>query len=149
MGYTKDTLTTGETIVYEEKVSKAYVNTIVFLCVFNILLGLLLLIVGIGIVSLVFGVFLAFYIYSLKKGTEFVITNKRVVSKSGLIKREVIEMNIEKIESIQVHQSILGRVFNYGDVILSGAGNPVGKIKTVNNPMGFRKKCIDMMEMKR
>ena len=52
--------------------------------------------------------------------TELAITNKRVIAKTGLIERRTIEMFLEKIESIQVDQGVLGRMFNFGSVIISG-----------------------------
>jgi uncharacterized membrane protein YdbT with pleckstrin-like domain len=71
--------------------------------------------------------------------TEMAITNKRVIAKFGFISRRTIEINLQRIESIQVHQSILGRVFNYGSIIVSGAGNPQAPIPGISDPLGFRK----------
>ena len=48
--------------------------------------------------------------------TETDVTNLRVVHKTGFIKRQTFEMSLDKVESVDVNQSILGRIFNYGDV---------------------------------
>ena len=46
--------------------------------------------------------------------SEFAITNGRVIIKVGLFRRRTLEMNLSKIESILVNQSIFGRIFRFG-----------------------------------
>jgi uncharacterized membrane protein YdbT with pleckstrin-like domain len=71
--------------------------------------------------------------------SEFAITNKRIIIKVGLIKRITLEMNREKIESIGVDQGILGRIFNYGTIVISGTGSTKQIFKAIVNPIQFRK----------
>ena len=52
--------------------------------------------------------------------TETDVTNLRVVHKTGFIKRRTFEMSLDKVESVDVNQSILGRILNYGDVTVHG-----------------------------
>lgn len=47
---------------------------------------------------------------------EFAITNKRIIVKTGFISRKTLEMNLSKIESVNVDQSILGRMLGYGTI---------------------------------
>src|SRR6202035_1522264 len=54
--------------------------------------------------------------------TETDVTNLRVVHKTGFIKRRTFEMSLDKVESVDVNQSILGRIFNYGNVTILGVG---------------------------
>jgi uncharacterized membrane protein YdbT with pleckstrin-like domain len=54
--------------------------------------------------------------------TEIVVTNLRVIYKTGFIRRKTNEMNIDKVESVRVDQTILGRLFDYGDVSIIGTG---------------------------
>jgi uncharacterized membrane protein YdbT with pleckstrin-like domain len=70
--------------------------------------------------------------------TETDVTNLRVVHKSGFIKRQSIEMSLDKIASVNVEQTILGRIFDYGDVTLSSVGDTVEKIPTIASPLQFR-----------
>jgi len=71
--------------------------------------------------------------------TETDVTNLRVVHKTGFIKRKTIEMSIDKVSSVNVEQSILGRILNYGDVTLTGLGDaPPEKISTIASPLAFR-----------
>ena len=78
--------------------------------------------------------------------TELAITNKRVIAKFGLISRSTIEINLQKIESIQVNQGILGRIFNFGSIVVSGAGNPQAPIPGISSPLQFRRAFIDTQE---
>jgi uncharacterized membrane protein YdbT with pleckstrin-like domain len=71
--------------------------------------------------------------------TELAITNKRVIAKTGLIERRTVEMFLEKIESIQVDQSVLGRLFNFGSVVISGTGVHSAPFKSISDPLALRK----------
>jgi len=70
--------------------------------------------------------------------TETDVTNLRVVHKTGFIKRRTFEMALDKVESVDVDQSILGRILNYGDVTIRGVGEGIEKITTVDTPLAFR-----------
>ena len=70
--------------------------------------------------------------------TETDVTNLRVVHKTGFIKRQTIEMSLDKIASVNVDQTILGRIFNYGDVKLSSVGEAEEEIKMLTSPLEFR-----------
>lgn len=95
-----------------------------------------------------YGVGVLFWIaaYIKYKTTELAITNKRVVAKFGFISRKTIEINIKKVESIQVDQGILGRIFNFGSLVVSGAGNPQAPIPGISNPVGFRRAFMETQE---
>jgi uncharacterized membrane protein YdbT with pleckstrin-like domain len=70
--------------------------------------------------------------------TETDVTSMRVVHKEGFIKRRTFEMNLDKVESVDVDQTILGRVLGYGDVTIRGVGEGVETIKTIAHPLQFR-----------
>ena len=70
--------------------------------------------------------------------TETDVTNLRVVHKTGFIKRRTFEMSLDKVESVDVNQSILGRIMNYGDVTVRGVGEGSETIKTIAAPLDFR-----------
>ncbi|MBF6615482.1 MAG: PH domain-containing protein [Candidimonas sp.] len=78
--------------------------------------------------------------------TELAITNKRVIAKFGLISRSTIEINLQRIESVQVNQSVIGRIFNYGSVVVSGAGNPQAPIPGISSPLTFRRVFVEAQE---
>ena len=70
--------------------------------------------------------------------TETDVTNLRVVHKEGFIKRRTFEMSLDKVESVDVTQSIPGRMLNYGDVTILGVGEGKEKIETIASPLAFR-----------
>lgn len=73
--------------------------------------------------------------------TEIAITDKRVIYKTGFISRATDEMPLSKIENIEVSQSILGRIFNYGNVDVRGTGSGgIGpeKLHRIAAPLEFR-----------
>ena len=106
-----------------------------------IVFGVLLLpAVGLGLILLVMA-------YVKYKTTELAITTKRVIVKVGFIRRSTVEININKVESIQVDQEILGRMFNFGTLVIAGAGNPQAPIVGISSPMEFRKAFIEAQEL--
>jgi len=70
--------------------------------------------------------------------TETDVTNLRVVHKAGFIKRRTFEMSLDKVESVDVDQSIPGRLLNYGDVTIQGVGEGRETIATIASPLSFR-----------
>ena len=68
--------------------------------------------------------------------TETDVTNLRVVHKTGFIKRRTFEMALDKVESVDVNQSILGRILNYGNVTIMGVGEGGETIETIASPLG-------------
>ncbi len=70
--------------------------------------------------------------------TETDVTNLRVVHKTGFIKRRTFEMSLDKVESVDVNQSILGRLLNYGSVTVRGVGEGAETIATIASPLEFR-----------
>ena len=70
--------------------------------------------------------------------TETDVTNMRVVHKSGFIKRRTFEMALDKVESVDVNQSIMGRLLDYGNVTIKGVGEGREDITTIAAPLEFR-----------
>jgi uncharacterized membrane protein YdbT with pleckstrin-like domain len=70
--------------------------------------------------------------------TETDVTDRRVVHKTGFIKRRTFEIALDKIESVDVDQTIAGRILNYGDVTIMGVGEGRQRISTIASPLAFR-----------
>ena len=70
--------------------------------------------------------------------TETDVTNLRVVHKTGFIKRRTFEMSLDKVESVDVNQSILGRILNYGDVTIRGRRRGQGDYRDDRLALEFR-----------
>jgi len=70
--------------------------------------------------------------------TEIAVTNRRVIYKKGLVRRQTNEMNMDKVESVKINQSILGRMLDYGDVTILGTGEGFETLRTIASPIELR-----------
>ena len=95
-----------------------------------------------------------FIILALKSGfgniiyyltTEFGVTNKRLLIKTGLVRRDSLELMLDKIEHLSVEQPLFGRVLGYGFLQVSGAGND-HRYPFISHPFEFRKKIQEQIE---
>lgn len=78
------------------------------------------------------------YAYLRYTTDEIVITNCRVVIKTSIIARDVFEMQIHKVETVAVDQSVMGRFFNYGSVSCRGTGGTTSSVVEIADPLAFR-----------
>jgi uncharacterized membrane protein YdbT with pleckstrin-like domain len=73
-----------------------------------------------------------------RMSTELAVTNRRVIAKFGLVSRRTIELNLSKLESIRVDQTVAGRILNYGSIVLAGTGATLEPIPFIAAPIAFR-----------
>ncbi len=74
--------------------------------------------------------------------TEIAVTNRRVIYKRGLIRLHTNEMNMDKVESVQVGQSFLGRVLDFGTVKILGTGEGIEALQTIASPIKLRNSIV-------
>lgn len=129
MSYIDDSLIEGEKILHRARVSW-------WSQFWLVALGVLLLVVVIGL-------FLLIAAWIRVRSTEIAITNRRVIAKFGFVKRDTVEINLEKVEALKVEQGFLGRMLNYGTVFISGAGTSVAPIRDIADPLVFRRKFME------
>jgi uncharacterized membrane protein YdbT with pleckstrin-like domain len=72
--------------------------------------------------------------------TEIVVTDRRIICKRGWISRHTEEMNISKIETVDIKQSMLGRILGYGDILVIGTGASLEPVYGVSRPIELRNK---------
>jgi uncharacterized membrane protein YdbT with pleckstrin-like domain len=70
--------------------------------------------------------------------TELAVSDRRIIYKRGILRRHTIEMNMAKVESVDVDQSILGRILGYGAVTIHGTGGGVETLANIADPLAFR-----------
>lgn len=70
--------------------------------------------------------------------TEIAVTDRRVISKRGFIRRNTTEMHMDKVESVEVKQSVLGRILDYGDVEIRGVGSGFEPLRKIAAPIELR-----------
>src|SRR5271154_5352459 len=76
--------------------------------------------------------------YIARWSTEIAVTDRRIIFKRGLIRRHTVEMNMQKVESVDVDQTLLGRLFNYGDVTVRGVGSTFERLNFIDAPLRLR-----------
>ena len=80
-----------------------------------------------------------------RRTSEFAVTNKRVLIKTGLIRRHSLETLLSKIESIGVAQSLLGRILGFGTIVISGTGGSKEPFHRIADPMMFRRRVQEQI----
>ena len=126
MKYLNKTLTKGEKVIINAKMSKwslltPYVFGILFFYPF-----------GIGLLFILWA-------HIRRATTEYGVTNKKVLNKTGLIRRNTDELRTTKIEGVDVIQGFLGRMFGYGNLVFTGTGSQAVLFKMVSNPLELKK----------
>ena len=70
--------------------------------------------------------------------TEIAVTNHRIIYKTGFVRRLTKEMNMNKVESVEITQSIGGRMLDYGNVVIIGTGEGMEKLTNIAKPIDLR-----------
>ena len=140
MSYIDDNLLRDETVVHRAKVSwMPLVPPLVLLFLFSLVIRSIAfgLVIAIPVILV-----MAIRIYS----TELAITNKRVIAKFGLVRRATVELKLDRVEGLRVQQGIFGRLLNYGSIIVSGTGITQTPVPGIDDPLAFRKACMQHAE---
>jgi uncharacterized membrane protein YdbT with pleckstrin-like domain len=77
--------------------------------------------------------------------SEFAVTNKRVLIKIGWIRRHSLETLLSKVEGIRVEQSVFGRMWDYGTIVVSGTGGSKEPFRKIASPMQFRREVQEQI----
>jgi membrane protein YdbS with pleckstrin-like domain len=91
-----------------------------------------------GLVLLV-GLFSAVQAWFRAANTEIIVTTRRIIYKTGFISRDTTEMNLSKVESVKVQQGVLGRIFDFGALIIRGVGAGIEPVANVATPLEFHR----------
>jgi len=77
-----------------------------------------------------------------RQTTEIVVTDRRIIFKEGFIRRRTMEMNLSKVETVDVVQGIWGRIFDYGSIVIRGVGSSYEPLRMIANPLALRTAII-------
>ncbi|WP_291862753.1 PH domain-containing protein [Bradyrhizobium sp.] len=143
-----DILQPGEKVLYSTNAHwifflpaiAAWIVAIAFFVASGMVVGdtPMLLLLSLAAISAIFALYKTATAWFHRWTTETDVTNLRVVHKTGFIKRQTIEMSLDKIASVNVDQTIAGRIFNYGDVKLYSVGDAEEEIRMLTSPLEFR-----------
>jgi uncharacterized membrane protein YdbT with pleckstrin-like domain len=146
--YIDDILQPGEKVLYSTNAHwifylpaiAAWLVALVFLLLSHMVAAdtPALICLSLAAISAVFALYKMLTAWFHRWTTETDVTNMRVVHKTGFIKRRTFEMSLDKVESVDVNQSILGRLLNYGSVTVRGVGEGAETIDMIASPLDFR-----------
>ena len=144
MSYVKRTLGTKETELYSTGYHWLYWSGVTLLIVPFLLTALSALASGSGWSLVLLAIFLAPFAYGAYYfvhgiALEVAVTNDRFVKKTGLISITSEEVSLDKIEEVNVDESILGRVFGFGTVSVHGTGTGKIFVRMVTDPIRLRR----------
>ncbi|MBS0287344.1 MAG: PH domain-containing protein [Proteobacteria bacterium] len=143
MGYIDENLISGEEVAYRARLHKVlFVGPAIFAMAFFALSYWLLTHVSIytdyAPLSFVVGALIILSPMLTYISSEFAVTNKRVIAKVGYMRRQTVETFLQKIEAIEVQQSLFGRIFNWGTIVIIGTGGTNEYFQNIANPLAFR-----------
>ena len=144
MKYVEEVLQPGETVLFASTIHwLIYAPAILLLIVaivatFQTLGGSEFVWRGISLVCFAAALLSAARAWFKRWTTEIAVTDRRIIYKRGFIRRRTIEMHLDKVESVDVDQSILGRIMNYGDILIRGVGEGIEPLKNIGSPITFR-----------
>ncbi len=127
MGYIQDSLSDGEEV---RALFKLHWVAKIWLIIW-----IVLAIPTLGVTSL-----LALWEWLKLRSIEQGVTNKRVILKRGIISRRTEEMKISSIETVEIIQGVIGRVFGYGNIKVTGRGLSDLIFIKINDPMDVKRK---------
>ena len=162
MSYVQDNLMPNEKVLFTASVHPAVFIQSLFACVIGIIPFYFMIKIGSQhnafsalLAGFMFLFMVAFFISAVILGlqavlaiatTEFAVTNRRVIAKTGLVRRHTLEMLLTKIESVAVNQTMLGRIFNIGTVTVTGTGGTKESFRAIGDPFAVRKKISQIIE---
>jgi membrane protein YdbS with pleckstrin-like domain len=96
--------------------------------------------IGLGILTVCTGAAAILLAKALleRSTTEIAATDRRIIYKRGIFRRHTIEMEMDKVESVDVDQTVLGRIFNFGDITIRGVGIGLEPLRHIEAPLDFR-----------
>ncbi len=154
MSYIEQNLSSGETVLYQTRlhwvvmIAPCIVATVAGAVGIGLLIGAASTLSGagsnsgtlaaVGVVSLALAAVVVAVAFWSRSKTEMAVTNRRVLVKVGILKRHSTEIMLSKIESIRVEQSLAGRIFGFGTIVVRGTGGTPEPFATIAHPLEFR-----------
>jgi uncharacterized membrane protein YdbT with pleckstrin-like domain len=146
MPYVDRVLQEGETVRHIARISwVTYLPGLFLWAVAGVLAGLLpsepalhFFVLTVAAIVFIIGTMLLARAWFYRVTTEIAVTDRRIIYKRGFIRRYTVEMHMDKVESVDVDQSVLGRLLDYGDVIIHGTGVGLEPLQNIDHPLELR-----------
>lgn len=155
MGYIDDNLVQGEQVIFRTRyhwyvIVRSIFGTIIYISFVYIVAVTMLGYRSLG--DLMFDQFVTYALVGLCAfgalmflsviltyfSSEFGATNRRVLIKTGVIRRQTLELSLSKIESFRIHESLMGRLFGFKSITLTGSGGTHQRFAYIAKAQEFR-----------
>lgn len=145
MSYVRKALQPGEKVLYEGTLHWTIYSTAIGLLVLAMLFGIWTVTIppnplaGWAFAAILFGALVAAAdAWITRYSTEIVVTDVRLIHKTGLVRYVSTEKTLDRIDSVDVSQSIAGRALDYGNILIRGTGTTMELISDVDEPLKLR-----------
>lgn len=159
MGYVDKNLISGEEVAYRSTLHWVVLLRSIAVAAVLAVLGVVMLIEAsnvkstqsqqtveiLGAVAIVLGVLDLLAGMIRRSGAEFAVTNKRVIFKTGVMKRRSVELFLSKIESVNVDEGLWGRALNYGTIDVRGTGGTLEPFHKIAHAQEFRRQIQEQI----
>lgn len=144
MSYIDENLMAGERVVFRTRMHWiAFFSPVA-------MLGFGVWIIGasamIGSMAVLLGLVLGAAAAADYVSAEYGVTTRRVLIKTGILRRRSVETLLSKVETISVNQGLLGRVLGYGSIVVGGTGGSRETFARVVDPIGLRRHVQEQIE---
>jgi uncharacterized membrane protein YdbT with pleckstrin-like domain len=153
MGYIEQNLVSGEQVAYRTGLHWIVLLRAIIVAVVLGFFGVVMLAEGsqvngtqslqivssFGVIAIVVGAIYLLAAIIRRRGAEFAVTNKRVIFKTGVMRRSSEEIFLNKVESVTVNEGMLGRALNYGTVNVRGTGGTLEPFHKIAHAQEFRR----------
>jgi uncharacterized membrane protein YdbT with pleckstrin-like domain len=154
MSYVSRHLMTGEEVVREARLSRiVYFPSFILLLLSAVLFAEVYrggaetsIAMPVPEAFLALSVLAAIPAFIRRSASEFAVTNRRVVVKVGVVRRHSTEILLRQVEGITVDQGMLGRIFNYGTIVIEGTGSDRTPYAGISAPLKFRLAVQEQIE---
>jgi len=159
VGYVEQNLISGEQVAYRSTWHWVVLLRSIIVAVVLTILGVVMLVEAsniqgdqyrgaikiLGVVAIAIGVLDLVAAMIRRSGAEFAVTNKRVIFKTGLMKRSSEEIFLSKIESVTVNEGLWGRALNYGTINVRGTGGTLEPFHKIAHAQEFRRQIQEQI----
>ena len=159
MGYVDQNLISGEQVAYRSTWHWIVLLRSMIVAVVLATLGVVMLVEAsnvqgdqyrgavkiLGVAAIALGVLDLVAAMIRRGGAEFAVTNKRVIFKTGLMKRSSEEIFLSKIESVTVNEGLWGRALNYGTINVRGTGGTLEPFHKIAHAQEFRRQIQEQI----
>jgi uncharacterized membrane protein YdbT with pleckstrin-like domain len=162
MGYVEKYLLSGETVAYRTRPhwivsAKSLAGVLLLLAVVGIGLALIgsrfhpeptrRFYIYIGLGGFVLALIAYIVPYIKRRSVECIVTNQRIIIKTGILRHKTTEMFLNRVESVSVDQSVWGRMLNYGNLTLHGAGGTPEPFNRIAKAREFQREVQEQIKL--